>query len=356
MSSGCSGSWSSERLRETAARRAQHAEMAALREEAAALQRHATALRRIAPDAAVSIELPAADANATSAELLRHADRLRAAIADARQRLECQVSTAFARRLRQNLPSPESRERPGRTVTREISTARKALTDNLSRCDPADVEHLERLALALGESGLPGVRTLVQRMAASVDRRQRARQAATSRERIRVLVTDVLPEERGTFLELLASVPDPDLPTLANRAQAAVARADRHRLRAQIARTAAEALQSLGGAVGAGLASLLAVTEAAIVPMREFPGYGLRISLSSNSLQALVVRHASLADGGDRAVQQTVSDRMDQAWAILLQAGVAATERHRAAVAEPVLVVSEQQWAVECHEVRAGRL
>jgi hypothetical protein len=82
---------------------------------------------------------------------------------------------------------------------------------------------------------------------------QRSRQAAISRARIGVLVADVLPQERGTLLELLGSVPDPDLPTLANRAQAAVARADRHR-----AMAGAAGCEFDSGVTGTGLAALSA--------------------------------------------------------------------------------------------------
>jgi len=229
MDSGCSGRWSAERQQDLVTHREQRAELEALRAEATTLRRQATALRQFARESMVTIEVGTVASDATSADLVLQAVQLRAAIAQTRRSLERQVGAAVTRRLRRNLPPAESQERPRPTATPQIGQARQALADNLARCDPADFDRLDRLALALDESGLPGVRSLLQAIAGSVDSMQRSRQAASSRARIRVLVADVLPQERETLLELLGSVPDPDLPTLANRAQAAVARADRHR-------------------------------------------------------------------------------------------------------------------------------
>lgn len=328
----------------------------------------------------LDVAQPARDA--TSAELSQHADQLRASITAARQGLESQVSEAFTRRLRENLPKVErsDRQRPGAArppgralaegetaswevaakaglerVAREISQARQALADNLSRCDPADVERLERLALALGESGTAGVHALEQSVAESVEHSQRARQAAISRQRLRVLLADAMPAERRTLAEMLGTVPDSGLPTLTTQVEAAVARADRHRSRVQVARAAAGALRDLGCDVGTDFATFLSATDTAIVPMRDFPGYGLRVSLSSTSLQTLVVRHGGLARGRDTAVQQAVCDRMDGAWAGMRRTGVVLTEQHRTgAGAEPVPAVGERQWDAEIRVASAG--
>ena len=253
MDSGCSGNWSAECAQDLVTHRAQRAEVAALHADAAALRRQAAALRRFARESMVTIEIGTAPSDATTADLVLYAGQLRAAIAETRRSLERQVCAAVTRRFRRNLPPVDSHERRRSTATLQIGKARQALADDLGRCDPADFGRLERLALALDESGLPGVRSLLRAIAGSVDSMQRSRQAAISRARIGVLVADVLPQERGTLLELLGSVPDPDLPTLANRAQAAVARADRHR-----AMAGAAGCEFDSGVTGTGLAALSA--------------------------------------------------------------------------------------------------
>ncbi len=235
-------------------------------------------------------------------------------------------------------------------ISAEVAKARQALADSAASCHPDDVERLERLALSLTGTDLVGAQALRHSVAESVARRKQAGLAAATRARLRVTVADTQAAERPTLLQLVDSTPDSGLPGLEAQISESVRRADRARSRARVAEAAVAALREIGCAVDDGFATHLSAADAAIAPLREHPGYGLRVRLSSTSLETLVVRQPG-ADGARGAtVQQGVCDRMDPAWVLLGQAGVRLAEQHRSpAGVEAVPIVSAGQWTAECH-------
>jgi hypothetical protein len=343
------GRWPAQREREATSYRVQRAEIAALLAGADTVRRRAKALRMLpdSPAFAIDVTLPAAAA--TPQELADHAEHLRSAIATARRDLEWQVSEAFTSRLLQKL---EAHGKPG--DARELLPAQRALADNLTRCDPGDVEYLERLALGLAETGSAGLRELERSLSESVDRAQRAMQATMSRERIKVLIADVLADEHVMLTALLASTPDQDLPALMNQVQAAVVRADRHWSQIIAADAVTRALRDLGLTIGPRFAAHLAETGAAILPLAD--GHGVRVSVSGSSVNLRAARRAegltaSSGRGSGSAQELTVRDLVGQARARLIQAGILLDDP-RPADAEAVLALGGTQWDAECDRAR----
>jgi len=388
MSSGYGGEWSDQRQVEQARRRQYLAQIAGLEAEAAAMRQQAKAMSRIAR-VTVTVDVTTPARTETSDGLARHAERLRASVAAAREAMHREAAAAWSAHLHASLPKVTPQVRPaaprkGRDGTgrggpadaaddrfaREqaaaaIENSRQVLAGNLARCDPRDVERLERLACGLTDAGPLAALALLGSVAESVERRKRAVEAAATRERLRVIAQDTLPGERPTLLELITRTPDPDLPDVARQVSEAVDRADRIRSRDRVAQAAAEALRELGCEVGPEFGVLLADADAdaAIVAMRGFPGYGLRVKLSGKKFETLVVRQADPGGAGgvavqaarDAAVQHAVCGQMDLAWESFGRVGVSLEERRRiGAGAEPVAVVDPARWAKEFCPTVAG--
>jgi hypothetical protein len=373
VSSGYAAGWSYEREREAAARRAQRAEIAALHGQAHALGKQAAALRRLIGSWQSPALAAAPGANATSAELARHAERIRTVVEDAQKDLDLRVADAWTATVRDSLSQAAASSTRGRrrggtgkaspparpaaappagtaNVSAEVSKARQALAEFAGSCHPDDVERLQRLALSLTDTDLVGAQALRHSVAESVARRKQADLATATRARLRVIVADTPAAERPTLLQLLDSTPDAGLAGLEAQISESVRRADRARSRAKVAAAAAAALREIGCAVDDGFATYLSAADAAIAPLREHPGYGLRVRLSATSLETLVVRQPGADGTRGAAVQQGVCDRMDPAWVLLAQAGVRLAEQHRVpAGLEAVPVVSAGQWTAECH-------
>jgi hypothetical protein len=392
VSSGYAAGWSYEREREAAARRAQRAEIAALQGQVHALSRQAAALRRLIGGWQAPVLADAPGSNVTSAELARHAERIRTVVQDAQKDLDRRVADAWTVTVQDSLsraaasttgrrwrraagpasPPAEqwqpSQERqaaglaaspPAGTanISAEVSKARQALAEFAGSCHPDDVERLQRLALGLANADLVSAQALRHSVAESVARRKQADLAAATRARLRVIVTDTPAAEQPTLLQLLDSTPDSGLPGLEVQISESVRRADRTRSRAKVAEAAVAALREIGCAVDDGFATYLSAADALIAPLREHPGYGLRVRLSATSLETLVVRQPGADGACGAAVQQGVCDRMDPAWALLAQAGVRLAEQHRVpAGLQAVPVVSAGQWTAEGHSAnRSGQ-
>lgn len=385
MSSGYAAGWSYEQEREAAARRAQRAEIAALQGQAQALGKQAAALRKLIGSWQEPVLAAAPGAGATSAELARHAERIRAVVETAQQDLNRRVADAWTATVQDSLSQAAARttghrwhrgaeqssrwarqrepaeERPAArpaasppagtaNVSAEVAKARQALAEFAGSCHPDDVERLQRLALSLTDTDLVGAQALRHSVAESVARRKQADLAAATRARLRVLVADTSATERPTLLQLVESTPDSALPGLEAQVSESVRRADRARSRAKVAAAAVAALREIGCAVDDGFATYLSAADAVIAPLREHPGYGLRVRLSPTSLETLVVRQPGADGTHGSAVQQGVCDRMDPAWVLLSRAGIRLAEQHRVpAGLEAVPVVTAGQWAAECH-------
>jgi hypothetical protein len=201
----------------------------------------------------------------------------------------------------------------GSSTASELRAAERLMARELPRCDPADLELLQRpmadlRAASRTDAARRALADLELAVTESIARRRRAERVAAVRASLLALADDALPEDHGRLRSMIESAPEPgDLSAAVGRA---VARADAARARDAVARAAAEALAEIGCDVGDDFATLLTAASESIVPFGSgwAPGYGLLVRLPAGQerLQAAVVRRADVAAGpqADESVQR----------------------------------------------------
>jgi hypothetical protein len=372
MSSGYGGEWDYAATREAAAVREQRARLAALRQQATSLRAKAAAARRLGVRASPQIDDSEPAANASSTELATWANALDAAVTAASADLDHRMNAAWLTRLgvtpsrpasttpRESATRAYARRREAEAADRDttsaftrnrdqaaVAEARAMLAESLTRCDVADIEELEGLATALRDGDLAAEQALRRKLAGSIIRRAEAERAAHTRERLLSMISDALPAERAGLRAMITHAADPD--QAREHVERAVARADRVRAQVSVAAATADALRELGCEVGEDFSTFLGSRGAAIAGLRDFPGYGVRVSVSESDIETLVVRRVDAAAGQDLAVQRAVCARLDPAWETLRRTGVGLSAYRRVEPGEePVPEIGPAHWSAEC--------
>jgi hypothetical protein len=371
--------------REAERRRLLRAEIAELRQQLSGLEQQAAALqKRSGRRRASRSEATAPSRDATADQLDAAATDLRASIAAVRHDVDEGLKRFWANRISAGLGAGGLREREApTTATEELGqlgpdpTARSAtslptplpaverdtavaeaealLARQGQRCDPADLGLLERLLAELRTLDEPAairkrsfeIRTVVK---ASIDRRTLEQKGEIVRARLLTLVEDVLPEDNERLRALVTAAPDPGL--LTREVTQAIARADKARSRAAVARATGEALREIGCDVGEEFVTLLADKGQSVAAFDDaWPGYGLvvRLPKDQTKLVAAVVRRDDVAASRqqDLAVQRGFCDhKLEQvASRLRKRIGISSTPFLRLAPGQhPVGTVAASDW------------
>jgi hypothetical protein len=367
MSSGYTASIQNKRRIEERNRREQRAELAALRREVADLTAQARALREVAPTLEVSIVVHEPAAGTSSAALRSHVAEVRARLSAAQREVRVQAEQAWAGRLRLSMRvhgngSARARlaERQARAdaaarfhaerATAESAAAQAEFAANADRCAPEDLAELGRLAEDLPEGDTTAAASLSHRVAVSIERRASQLERKARRARLLVLVEQAPSSERAALRALVHD--GDDLDVVAAKVEAAVQREDRARDDAATATAVAEALTDIGCEVGADFGTYLADARTAIVGLRGYRGYGLRVILAPGRLESRVVRHVETSDVHDAEAEEMVCAGLDRALAGMTGSGVVLRPLHRVEPgAGPVPAVTRDRWEAEYRPV-----
>jgi hypothetical protein len=361
-------------------RRQLRAEVAELRQQLDAVRSQAAGLRRSARRGRGVPAVADAGLAATSQELEAATGALRQAIAAAEAEVDHALTEFWEGRVGAALQANPSTRRPTTTATEELErrpatlppqdeAARRATVEREAviaeaegllaaeghRCDPTDLELLQRLLAELRALDAPAA---VQQQAfqikavvsESIRRRARDRKVAADRARLLSLVSEALPEERERLRTLIATAPDPG--GLTDQVAQAIDRADKLRSRQAVAQATAEALREIGCEVGEAFVTLLAEEGETVAAFdQSWPGYGLLVRLPEQQtrLLAAVVRRADVPGSPQRdlEVQQGFcADGLEEVVGRLrTRIGLSPTPFARLAPGQrPVAAVDPERW------------
>lgn len=369
MSSGYTARIEHARRIEERSRREQRAELAALRREVAELTERARALHDVAPALEVPVVVGEPAEGTSAAALQSYVATVRTRLSDAQREVRVQAEQAWAGRLRLSMRvdgEGSARVRLARQRARadaatrfraeraaaETAAARAAFAANAGRCAPEDLAELGRLAQELPEGDTVAAASLSRRVALSIERRTGESKAEARRARLLVLVEQAPGGERATLRALVRN--GRDLDAMAAQVEAAVEREDQARDRAATATAVTEALTDIGCEVGADFDTYLADAQAAIVGLRGFDGYGVRVTLTAGRLESRVVRHAQTSHVHDIEAEETVCGGLDRALARMTASGVTLRTLHRVEPGGLVPAVAAERWKAEYRPVEGS--
>jgi hypothetical protein len=360
-------------------RRVLRAEIAELRHQLAAVRSQAAGLQRFGRRVVGRGDVAAVGLDATSQQLDVVAGALRAAIASARDEVDHARTEFWEDRVGAALKADPSTRPATGTATEELAQQRAAapaaavplqtaaeleavvgqaeglLVAEGHRCDPADLELLQRLLtelrtldrLAAVQQQAFEIRAVVTE---SIKRRERDHEVATVRARLLTLVEEALPDDRERLRALVTTASDPG--GLTGQVAQAIERADKVRNRRAVAQATAEALGEIGCEVGESFVTLLAERGETVAAFDQtWPGYGLLVRLpeQQTKLLAAVVRRADVPSSPARDLQVQEGFCADQLEEVVgrlrKRIGISPTPFVRLAPGQrPVAAVGPERW------------
>lgn len=224
------------------------------------------------------------------------------------------------------LRTPEPPSEPDDTA--RLQATAQALVDEVAvRCEEADLNSLQRrlgtIMSATEDAGRVHALVLDLRGRAqdAIERATVTRRREETRARLLTLVEEIAGTERESLRRWVSTVPDPGVPEVEQTVLVALERDNHERARREVAATVAAALGEMGYDVGDEFTTTLAdapppgtdADAAAIVPLPEFPGHGLRMTFdSADRLFTTVVRGRDADATRDTPAQDAVCRQLDE--------------------------------------------